>query len=465
MDIEPAAQSLQDLCRNSLRGRLRTLSEGRTIWPLVSDLVDKGHLAKPLADLVLFSTSWKEEMVRREKLINLTFVVLLQQTHLVQRTGDTGPALGIDLGPIFSCAGVERDGRVEIIPNELGNKTTPSIVTFASRASTARVLTGEEAFKMVRIYDADAGNSINYYLFLLKIVTGSSRDYEDWNIFPWQIVKDMIGEDSLDPDLCSIKDKHGMRWKIFSPEELTSLILLRMKEITESHLDCFVRNVVLTVPALFNNNQRIAISDAGALAGINVIKILNRPEAAAVALGLDKKDGSHLILDIGNGILDVSMIVVDKGNIATKYTVEERTFGFIESMLDNVFLECEGLSREDHFSIERLTRACQGAMRSLCSSTEADIGEFLTTTTISRSRFEEICSDLVEETLKLVKTAAENLDQSSITDIVLVGQLAWLPSVTRQLEDYLPGRKVHTSINPDEVVATGAAMVAARLTP
>ena len=231
-----------------------------------------------------------------------------------------------------------------------------------------------------------------------------------------------------------------------------------------------MRNVVLTVPALFNNKQRIAIRDAGALAGVNVIKILNRPEAAAVALGLDKKDGSLLILDIGNGILDVSIIVVDKGNIVTKFTIEERIFGFVKRLVEHVFLECEGRMSVG-ISRSRLTRACQGAMRTLCLSAVADInlhkdhGEFLTSTTISRSTLEEISSDLIEETLKPVKTVVENanLDQSSITDIVLVGQLAWLPSVTRQLEDYLPGRKVQTSINPDEVVATGAAMVASCL--
>jgi heat shock 70kDa protein 1/2/6/8 len=376
------------------------------------------------------------------------------------------PAVGIDLGTTYSCVGVFQHGKVEIIANDQGNRTTPSYVAFTD---TERLI-GDAAKNQV------AMNPTNT-IFDAKRLIGRKFDdpavQSDMKHWPFEVIS-AEGKPKIQ---VIYKDEK----KNFFPEEVSSMVLTKMKETAEAYLGKTVSNAVITVPAYFNDSQRQATKDSGTIAGLNVLRIINEPTAAAIAYGLDKKAAGErnvLIFDLGGGTFDVSILSIDDGIFEVKSTAGDTHLGgedFDNRLVNHFAQEFKRKHKKDlttnKRALRRLRTACERAKRTLSSSTQASIeidSLFEGTdyyTSITRARFEELNADLFRSTMEPVEKAIRDakMDKGTIHDIVLVGGSTRIPKVQKLLQDFFNGKELNKSINPDEAVAYGAAVQAAIL--
>ena len=375
-------------------------------------------------------------------------------------------AVGIDLGTTYSCVGVFQHGKVEIIANDQGNRTTPSYVAFTD---TERLI-GDAAKNQVALNPTNT-------VFDAKRLIG--RKFEDATVqadmkhWPFDVTS-VGGKPMISVDYKGEK-------KSFSPEEVSSMVLVKMKETADAYLGANIKDAVITVPAYFNDSQRQATKDAGTISGINVLRIINEPTAAAIAYGLDKKVGGErnvLIFDLGGGTFDVSILTIEDGIFEVKSTAGDTHLGgedFDNRLVNHFVQEFKRKYKKDltenKRSLRRLRTACERAKRTLSSSTKASIEidslsdgvDFYTS--ITRARFEELCADLFRGTLGKVKKCLSDadMDKGSIEEIILVGGSTRIPKIQTLLKDFFNGKELYRSINPDEAVAFGAAVQAAVL--
>ena len=375
-------------------------------------------------------------------------------------------AIGIDLGTTYSCVGVWQNGRVEIIANDQGNRITPSYVAFTD----SERLIGDSAKNQA------ATNPTNTIYDAKRLIGRKFTDpviQGDIKLWPFSVSEDSNGNPLI-----------AANGKTFRPEEISAMVLTKMKETAETYLGAPVTKAVVTVPAYFNDAQRQATKDAGTIAGLEVLRIINEPTAAAIAYGLDKmtdKERNVIVFDCGGGTHDISLLTIDGGMIEVKATSGDGHLGGedIDNSMVEYFLKefvrknpsCTGI-KENSRSVKRLKVACERAKRTLSSSSTANIEidslydgkDFYSS--ITRARFEEVCSDIFARTMAPVEKVLldAKMSKSDIDEVILVGGTTRIPKIQQLLTDYFNGKELNRSLNPDEAIAYGATVQAAILT-
>ncbi|KAG9392883.1 hsp70 [Carpediemonas membranifera] len=377
-------------------------------------------------------------------------------------------AVGIDLGSKCSCVAAYLNERVEVIANDKGNRTTPSFVAF----NDDEQLTGEDAMNQA------AMNAANTVYGVKRLIGRSFDDDSVQSVLPSLPFK--VAADKSGKPVVQVMFKGEER--TFQAEEISAMVLGKMKETAESYLGYEVKQAVITVPAHFNDTQRMCTKDAGQLAGFDVLRIINEPTAAAIAYGLDNKNPTEmqrvLVMDMGASTYDVSLLTIDEGIFEVKATAGDTHLGgedfdarlvkhFIAEFRRKHKVDITGNARSMH----RLRTACERAKRTLSSSTQAAIEidslyegvDFFTN--ITRARFEDLCGDLFRACIDPVQRVLTDakLDKTSVKEIVLVGGSTRIPKVQQLLKDFFNGKEPSKTINPDEAVACGAAVQAAIL--
>ena len=379
-----------------------------------------------------------------------------------------GAAIGIDLGTTYSCVGVWQNERVEIIANDQGNRTTPSYVAF----------TGEERLVGDAAKNQAAANPLNTVFDAKRLIGRKFTDpivQSDMKHWPFTVKEGKGGKPTIEVEW------KGER-KEFVAEEISAAVLTKMKLTAEAYLGQEVRDAVITVPAYFNDSQRQATKDAGAIAGLNVLRIINEPTAAALAYGLDRKAAGEqniLIFDCGGGTHDLSILTLDDGVFEVKATAGDTHLGgedFDSLMVEYCVSEFKRKTKLDVSgnarALRRLRTACERAKRTLSSATQAtvEIDSLMEghdfQTMMSRAKFEQLCEPVFRRTVapldQLLKDA--HLSKEQIHEIVMVGGSTRIPRIRQLVMDYFNGKKLNDSVNPDEAVAYGAAVQAHILT-
>jgi len=375
-------------------------------------------------------------------------------------------AIGIDLGTTYSCVGWWKDNRCEIIANDQGNRTTPSYVSFTD---TERLI-GDGAKNQCSM---NPENTVYDAKRLIGRKFNDTTLQSDIKQFPYK-----VNDNGNNKPVIEVTYKGEN--KTFHPEEISSMVLIKMKETAESYIGEPVTDAVITVPAYFNDEQRQATKDAGNIAGLNVLRIINEPTSAAIAYGLDNVTSERkvLIYDLGGGTFDVSLLCIEDGIFEVKATSGNTHLGgedFDNLLVKHFIQEFKQKHKldisENKRSIRRLRTACERAKRTLSSGNTASIEvdslfegiDFFTS--ITRARFESLCMPLFQKCIEPVTNVIRDsgIAKKDIDDIVLVGGSTRIPKIQQLLSEYFNGKELNHKINPDESVAYGASVQAAIL--
>jgi len=376
---------------------------------------------------------------------------------------EMGTVIGIDLGTTYSCVGVFKNGRVEIIANDQGNRITPSYVAFTAEGER---LIGDAAKNQLT---TNPENTVFDAKRMIGREWTDSAVQHDIKYFPFK-VSDKHGKPHV-----TLTTSEGER--TFSAEEISAMVLVKMKETAEAYLGKTVTHAVVTVPAYFNDAQRQATKDAGAIAGLTIMRIINEPTAAAIAYGMDKKEGEKnvLVFDLGGGTFDVSLLTIDNGVFEVISTNGDTHLGgedFDQRVMEHfikLYKKKKGKDlRKDNRAVQKLRREVEKAKRALSSAHQVRIeveslfeGEDFTET-LTRAKFEELNMDLFRSTMKPVQKVLEDADfqKKDVDEIVLVGGSTRIPKVQQLVKEFFNGKEPSRGINPDEAVAFGAAVQA-----
>lgn len=368
--------------------------------------------------------------------------------------------IGIDLGTTNSCVAVYEGGEAKIIPNKEGKNTTPSVVAFTDKGE---VLVGDPAKRQ-------AITNPNKTISSIKRIMGLMMSEENA-----KAAHDKVTYNIVDKDGMAAVDVAG---KTYTPQEISAKILSKLKEDAEAYIGSTVTDAVITVPAYFNDSQRKATKDAGTIAGLNVLRIINEPTASALAYGLDSKaEENVLVYDLGGGTFDVTVLEISDGTFEVLSTDGNAFLGGddfdnkIVDYLNSEFKNTHGIDlKNDKMALQRLKDAAENAKKELSSSTETEINlPFITMTEagpqhlvvkLTRAKFESMIEGLVEETISHIKTAMKEsgLDNNAIKEIIMVGGSTRVPLAQEMVSKFFDGKKLNKGVNPDEVVAAGAAI-------
>jgi len=400
-----------------------------------------------------------QTMLRRLAVI----LAVVATVYSEDKEADIGTVIGIDLGTTYSCVGVFKNGRVEIIANDQGNRITPSYVAFTADGER---LIGDAAKNQLT---TNPENTIFDAKRLIGREWSDKTVQSDIKYFPFKLV-----DKSSKPHI-QVETSQGQ--KTFAAEEISAMVLIKMKETAEAYLGKKVTHAVVTVPAYFNDAQRQATKDAGTIAGLNVMRIINEPTAAAIAYGMDKKEGEKnvLVFDLGGGTFDVSLLTIDNGVFEVVATNGDTHLGgedFDQRVMEHLiklYKKKKGKDlRKDTRAVQKLRREVEKAKRALSAAHQVRVeveslidGEDFSET-LTRAKFEELNMDLFRGTLKPVQKVLEDADltKKEVDEIVLVGGSTRIPKVQSLVKEFFNGKEPSRGINPDEAVAYGAAVQA-----